>query len=107
MRRGSTGRASCGSCARSSCRCRCRPSSRSALFTFIDKWTDFFGPRVYLNDPDQYPLSIAIQTFQAAHKTDWPLSMAASTVITLPLVIIYFFAQRKFIQGITLTGIKG
>ena len=77
------------------------------LFTFIDKWTDFFGPRVYLNDPDQYPLSIAIQTFQAAHKTDWPLSMAASTVITLPLVIIYFFAQRKFIQGITLTGIKG
>ncbi len=77
------------------------------LFTFIDKWTDFFGPRVYLNDPEQYPLSIAIQTFQAAHKTDWPLSMAASTVITLPLVIIYFFAQRKFIQGITLTGIKG
>jgi multiple sugar transport system permease protein len=77
------------------------------LFTFIDKWTDFFGPRVYLNDPDQYPLSIAIQTFQASHKTDWPLSMAASTVITLPLVIIYFFAQRKFIQGITLTGIKG
>jgi multiple sugar transport system permease protein len=77
------------------------------LFTFIDKWTDFFGPRVYLSDPDQYPLSIAIQTFQAAHKTDWPLSMAASTVITLPLVIIYFFAQRKFIQGITLTGIKG
>ena len=43
---------------------------------------DFVGPRVYLNDPDQYPLSIAIQTFQAAHKTDWPLSMAASTVIT-------------------------
>jgi ABC-type glycerol-3-phosphate transport system permease component len=77
------------------------------LFTFIDKWTDFFGPRVYLNDPEQYPLSIAIQTFQAAHKTDWPLSMAASTVITLPLVLIYFFAQRKFIQGITLTGIKG
>jgi multiple sugar transport system permease protein len=77
------------------------------LFTFIDKWTDFFGPRVYLSDPNQYPLSIAIQTFQAAHKTDWPLSMAASTVITLPLVVIYFFAQRKFIQGITLTGIKG
>jgi multiple sugar transport system permease protein len=77
------------------------------LFTFIDKWTDFFGPRIYLSDPNQYPLSIAIQTFQQAHKTDWPLSMAASTVITLPLVIIYFFAQRKFIQGITLTGIKG
>ena len=77
------------------------------LFTFIDKWGDFFGPLVYLNNADLYPLSVAIQTFQSAHKTDWPLSMAASVVIAAPLVIIYFFAQRKFIEGITLTGIKG
>ena len=77
------------------------------LFTFIDKWTDFFGPLVYLQDPSLQPLSLALQTFQSAHKTDWPLSMAASVVITAPLVIIYFFAQRKFIEGITLTGIKG
>jgi len=77
------------------------------LFTFIDKWGDFFGPIIYLRDPDLYPLSVAVQTFQSAHKTDWPLSMAASVVIAAPLVIIYFFAQRKFIEGITLTGIKG
>ncbi len=77
------------------------------LFTFIDKWTDFFGPLVYLRDPALQPLSLAIQTFQSAHKTDWPLSMAASVAITAPLVIIYFFAQRKFIQGIQLTGLKG
>ena len=77
------------------------------LFTFIDKWTDFFGPLIYLQDPSLQPLSLALQTFQSAHKTDWPLSMAASAVITAPLVIIYFFAQRKFIEGITLTGIKG
>jgi multiple sugar transport system permease protein len=77
------------------------------LFTFIDKWGDFFGPIVYLRDPKLYPLSVAVQTFQSSHKTDWPLSMAASVVIAAPLVIIYFFAQRKFIEGITLTGIKG
>jgi ABC-type glycerol-3-phosphate transport system permease component len=77
------------------------------LFTFIDKWTDFFGPLIYLQDPSLQPLSLALQTFQSAHKTDWPLSMAASVAITLPLVVIYFLAQRKFIEGITLTGIKG
>lgn len=77
------------------------------LFTFIDKWTDFFGPLVYLQDPSLQPLSLALQTFQSAHKTDWPLSMAASVVITAPLVVIYFLAQRKFIQGIQLTGLKG
>ena len=77
------------------------------LFTFIDKWGDFFGPRVYLQDPQLYPLSLAVQTFQSAHKTDWPLSMAASVVIAAPLVIIYFVAQRKFIEGITFAGLKG
>ena len=77
------------------------------LFTFIDKWGDFFGPIIYLSDPRLYPLSVAIQVFQSAHKTDWPLSMAASVVIASPLVIIYFLAQRKFIEAITLTGIKG
>jgi multiple sugar transport system permease protein len=78
-----------------------------ALFTFIEKWTDFFKPLIYLRDPEFQPLSLAIQTFQSAHKTDWPLSMAASVAITAPLVILYFFAQRKFIEGITLTGVKG
>ncbi len=77
------------------------------LFTFIDKWTDFFGPLIYLQDPSLQPLSLAVQTFQSAHKTDWPLSMAASVAITLPLVVIYFLAQRKFIEGIQLTGLKG
>jgi multiple sugar transport system permease protein len=77
------------------------------LFTFIDKWGDFFGPIIYLRDPNLYPLSVAVQTFQSAHKTDWPLSMAAAVVIAAPLVVIYFVAQRKFIEGITLTGIKG
>jgi ABC-type glycerol-3-phosphate transport system permease component len=78
-----------------------------ALFTFIDKWGDFFGPLIYLKNPELYPLSIALQSFQSSHKTEWPLVMAAAAVIALPLVIIYFLAQKKFVEGITFSGLKG
>ena len=78
-----------------------------ALFTLVDKWTDFFNPLIYLRDPSLRPLSLAVQVFQSSHTVDWPLSMAASVAITAPLVIIYFFAQRKFIEGVALSGIKG
>ena len=78
-----------------------------ALFTFIEKWGDFFGPLIYLRNPDLYPLSIALQSFQSSHKTEWPLVMAAAAVIALPLVVIYFLAQKKFVEGITFSGLKG
>ena len=77
------------------------------LFTLVDKWTDFFNPLIYLRDPALRPLSLAVQIFQSSHTVDWPLAMAASVAITAPLVVIYFFAQRKFIEGIALSGIKG
>ncbi|MCB9992795.1 MAG: carbohydrate ABC transporter permease [Hyphomicrobiaceae bacterium] len=77
------------------------------LLTFIDKWNDFYNPLIYLQDPKLQPLSRAVQVFQSSHKLDWPQSMAAAVVVSLPLVILYFFAQRKFIEGITLTGQKG
>jgi multiple sugar transport system permease protein len=78
-----------------------------ALLTFIDKWNDFYGPLIYLQKPELRPLSLAVQVFQNVHKTDWPQSMAAAVVVAAPLVLIYFVAQRKFIEGITLTGMKG
>jgi multiple sugar transport system permease protein len=78
-----------------------------ALLTFIDKWNDFYGPLLYLQKPELRPLSLSIQVFQSAHRTDWPQTMAASILVAAPLVLIYFFAQRKFIEGITLTGMKG
>jgi multiple sugar transport system permease protein len=77
------------------------------LLTFIDKWNDFYGPLIYLQKPELRPLSLALQVFQAAHSTDWPQLMAASVLIAAPLVVIYFVAQRWFIEGITLTGTKG
>jgi multiple sugar transport system permease protein len=77
------------------------------LLTFIDKWNDFYGPLIYLQKPELRPLSLALQVFQTNHSTDWPRLMAASVIVALPLVIIYFVAQRWFIEGLTLTGSKG
>jgi multiple sugar transport system permease protein len=78
-----------------------------ALLTFIDKWNDFYGPLLYIQKPELRPLSLSMQVFQSAHRTDWPQTMAASILVAAPLVLIYFFAQRRFIEGITLTGMKG
>ena len=77
------------------------------ILTFIDKWNDFYGPLIYLQKPELQPLSLAVQVFQTQHGTDWPLLMAASVLVAAPLVGLYFVAQRKFIEGITLTGLKG
>ena len=78
-----------------------------AVFTFLYTWNDFFGPLIYLSDQGQYPLSLGLFTFKAQRTTDWNHMMAASTVATLPLIALFFFTQRYFLQGITLTGLKG
>jgi len=77
------------------------------LFAFIGAWNDFLGPLLYLNDERSYTLSMGLQRFVSQHGAEWALLMAASTVMTLPIVVLFFFAQRTFIQGVTLTGIKG
>ncbi len=76
------------------------------LFTFIGAWNDFLGPLLYLNERT-YTLSMGLQRFVSQHGAEWAMLMAASTVMTLPIIFIFFFAQRTFIQGVTLTGIKG
>jgi len=78
-----------------------------ALFTFIGAWNDFLGPLIYLNDDAKYTLSLGLQQFVSRHGAEWSMLMAASTVMTTPIVVLFFFAQKTFIQGITLTGIKG
>jgi multiple sugar transport system permease protein len=79
-----------------------------ALFTFIGTWKDFMGPLIYLNHPSQFTLSLSLQSFQAEHGgTPWHLLMAASTVFSLPLIILFFLTMKTFIRGIAMTGIKG
>lgn len=78
-----------------------------ALFTFLYAWNDFLGPLIYLNDGDKYTLAVGLAAFRGQFRTQWDLMMAAATVVTVPVVILFFFAQKQFIQGITLTGMKG
>lgn len=76
------------------------------LFQFMASWTDFLGPLIYLTEEMQYTLSLGLQQFQSQKGTEWGLMMAVSTMMTLPIIILFFFMQRTFIQGITFTGIK-
>jgi len=77
------------------------------IFAFTWAWNDFLGPLIYLNSQKLYTLSLGLQVFSRAHGTEWGLLMAASTMMITPIVLLFFFAQRQFVQGITLTGIKG
>lgn len=78
-----------------------------ALFQFLNSWNDFLGPLIYLNDPEKYTLSLGIQVFASTSGVHWGWMMAVTTVLTVPVVFLFFFTQRTFIQGIALTGIKG
>jgi len=78
-----------------------------ALFAFINSWTDFFNPLIYLSNPDKYTLQIGLFNFFAQHFVNWPGFMAASVVVLAPVVVIFFLAQKTFIEGITFTGLRG
>jgi multiple sugar transport system permease protein len=77
------------------------------IFNFMGCWNDFMGPVIYLNNTDLYPLSLGLYAFLNRGNRAWHLLMAASLIVTLPIIIIFFLAQRQFIEGITMTGIKG
>ena len=79
----------------------------TALFMFLFQWADFLSPLVYLQDDRQYTLAIALQQFQSHHESAWGPLMAMSSVIAIPIILLFFLTQRTFIQGITLTGLKG
>jgi multiple sugar transport system permease protein len=68
---------------------------------------DFIGPLLYLSKDETYTLTIGLQMFTTQYKTEWALLMAASLLTTLPVVSVYFLIQKRFIEGITFSGIKG
>ena len=78
-----------------------------AIFTFMFVWNDFMGPLIYVNDQRLYPLALGLFSFLAGRENQFTLIMAGSMIMTLPVIITFFFAQRHFIQGVTLTGMKG
>ncbi len=78
------------------------------VFAFVYYWNDFLWPLVVISKQEHFTLSLFLATFQVAQRaTPWNLLMAAATIVMLPTVIVFFFAQRLFIQGVALTGLKG
>ena len=78
-----------------------------AIFSFMGAWNDFLGPLVYLSDERLFPLSLGLNQFRQEQSAEWAMLMAASTLMMLPVIAVFFFCQRYFIQGVTLTGLKG
>ena len=75
-----------------------------SIFTVLFVWNDFFGPLIYLHKSELWTLSIGLRSFQLRYTTHWNLLMAASTLMSLPMIVIYFFLQDKIIKGFTLKG---
>ncbi|MEY2635387.1 MAG: hypothetical protein RIS75_1327 [Actinomycetota bacterium] len=82
--------------------------SAVGLFAFLGSWNDFFGPLLYLvENQDLWTLGIGLNSFRGEHNVDAAMMMTASSLFMAPVIIIFFFAQRVFIEGVTLTGVKG
>jgi multiple sugar transport system permease protein len=77
------------------------------VFNFMACWNDFFGPVIYVNEASKMPLSLGLYAFMTRSGTAWPYLMAASMIVSLPIFTIFFLAQRTFIEGIAMTGLKG
>ncbi|GAA2232994.1 MULTISPECIES: carbohydrate ABC transporter permease [Kitasatospora] len=79
-----------------------------ALFQFFYCWNDYFGPQIYASENEgAWTLSYGLESFKGAHHTDWNLTMAATLLVMAPVILLFFFAQKAFIEGVTLTGVKG
>ena len=79
-----------------------------ALFQFLYAWNDFFAPLLYIGENQElWTLAIGLAQFRGQFAVQWNLTMAASVLFMLPVIILFFVAQRVFVEGVTLTGVKG
>lgn len=78
-----------------------------AIFQFMATWNDFMGPLLFLNDSKLYTLAIGLRSFISTFYTPWPVLMAAATLTVAPLIALFFAAQRSFVEGLAMGGLKG
>jgi multiple sugar transport system permease protein len=80
----------------------------AAMFQFFFAWNDYYGPLLYTSENESsWTLSLGLASFRSMHHVDWNLVYAATMLSLVPIVVIFFFAQKAFVQGVTLTGVKG
>ncbi len=77
------------------------------LYNFINSWNNFLTPLVMLNSTEKFTVSLLLSTYKVMYNINWSLLMAASTVSVLPTMILFFLAQKHFVEGITVAGVKG
>ena len=78
-----------------------------AIFAFMGSWKDFLWPLIVTNRNDMRTVEVGIANFSSLYTTDWPHQMAAAVIVMLPIIVVFIFAQKYFVRGITLTGLKG
>jgi len=76
------------------------------LFSFMGAWNDFLWPLIVINSEEMKPLSVGLASFHGLYETNWPLLMAASTLALVPIILVFIAAQKYFVRGIALTGLK-
>jgi multiple sugar transport system permease protein len=79
----------------------------TGIFTFTYAWEDFFWPLIIISSPDHYTAPLGLAMFVVKNRTSWDVLMAGSMIATLPMIIVFMIFQRKFIQGISMSGLKG
>jgi multiple sugar transport system permease protein len=78
-----------------------------AIFAFIRNWNSFLYPLIYLNDMEKYTLQLGLNMYRGQYYTEFHLMMAVALLVLVPVIVVFFVAQKYFIQGIALTGLKG
>jgi multiple sugar transport system permease protein len=78
-----------------------------AIFAFIRNWNNFLYPLIYLNDMEKYTLQLGLNMYRGQYYTEFHLMMAVALLVLVPVIVVFFVAQKYFIQGIALTGLKG
>jgi multiple sugar transport system permease protein len=80
----------------------------TAMFLFFRCWNDFYGPLLYTSEnPDNWTISLGLASFRNLYQVQWNLTMAATILAMIPVLVVFFLAQKVFVEGITLTGVKG
>ena len=77
-----------------------------AIFSAIFAWNDFLGPLIYLQDDTKYTIAVGLAFFRSQHDFQYSLAMAAATIVVLPVIVLFLFFQRAFVEGITVGSIK-
>lgn len=86
----------------------CGPAlAANGIFIFMAAWEDFFWPLIIVSSPEKYTAPLGLALFVVQNRTQWDVLMAGSVLATIPMVLVFIFFQRRFVQGISLSGMKG